>query len=722
MVTRAKSAKERAFTQLSTLVLEGLDIHRCAAAKAVGKIAHPGAGPVLQQALLDEDEDVRTDAAAALLELDETQAAGAIMENLLGDPCPEVKLSAIELLASVNHRPVVPWLHTIVAGREEEINWGDDDCYASGWDDWLDIQLAAIKALGKVGTAKSVTVIMNELKNDEGQDLTQVAIPALAQLKTEGVAALTTLYTEGDARTRRRVCSVLQPGQSVEMDGLLEKCLADNAGEVRYVALEKIIDNDPEDARLAAYFSDNDVDVRILIAKTISSNEPGLAMERLSDKSAKVRETIFRSIAVEPGAFEKEGFSEIVKKAIIGIPEVAGAAAVAWAGMIGKESAKSLGRALQNPEQPLIFRLGLIEALTLLDDAGLPYLLDTIGNSNRQIRISTMSALAEIATSGKWPNTAGDSLLAALRGELVEAVEDVDDTEQETARDVDDVVPEEQSPATSTLDKILRDGVGTEPALKNEPEPEEIKLSEDDKKFLEISKLRAMKKGKVSLDAKVAPHRDVRRFTACLLGDFDFPGVTRALGQALGDDDVELKQSCLESLALIANRRGKLKKRLYPAILKETQHKDRVVRMLGARCLGYIKGKEVEDVLVELCSDGDVHARREAITALGRKKGHVESLLRALDDNYSGVRIAAAQVLANRRSQMDVLVELSLAHDGMHRRDIVAMLKDWNANEAAEKYLNILDDDDNKRAWLVAIEALGDLFSYSENGDIQAAA
>jgi len=722
MVTRAISAKERAFTRLSTLVLEGLDIHRCAAAKAVGKIAHPGAGSVLQQALLDEDEDVRTDAAAALLELDEAQAAGAIMENLLGDPCPEVKLSAIELLASVNHRQVVPWLHTLVAGREEEINWGDDDYNASGWDDWLDIQLASIKALGKIGTAESVAVIMRELKNDEGQDLTQVAIPALAQLKTEGVAALTTLYTEGDARTRRRVCSVLQPGQSVEMDKLLEKCLADEAGEVRYVGLEKIIDNDREDARLAAYFNDKNVDVRILIAKTISAKEPGLAMERLSDKSAKVRETIFRSIAAEPGAFEKEGFSEIVKKAIVGIPEVAGAAAVAWASMIGNESARSLGRALQNPEQPLVFRLGLIEALTLLENAGLPYLLDTIGNSNRQIRISTMSALAEIATSGKWPNTAGGSLLAALRGELVEAAEDVDDTEEETASDIDEVVPEEQSPATSTLDQILRDGIRTEPALKDEPEPEEIELSDEDKKFIEISKLRAMKKGKVSLDAKVAPHHDVRRFAACLLGDFDFPGVTRALGQALEDDDVELKQSCLESLALIANRRGKLKKRLFPIILKETQHKDRVVRMLGARCLGYIKGKEVEEVLVELCGDGDVHVRREAITALGRKKGHVESLLRALDDNYSGVRIAAAQALACRHSQMDILVKLTLAHDGMHRSDIVAMLKDWNANEAAEKYLTILDDEDNKRAWMVAIEALGDLFNYSENGDIQAAA
>ncbi len=722
MVTRARSAKERTFAQLSNLVTEGLDIHRCAAATALGKISHPAAAAVLQQALLDEDEDVRTDAAAALLELNDAQAAGAIMENLLGDPCPEVKLSAIELLASVNHRQVVPWLHTIVAGRKDEINWGDGDYYATGWDDWLDMQVAAIKALGLVGTAESVAVIMSELQNDEGQDLSQVAIPALAQLGAEGVAALTSLYNAGDALMRRRVCSVLHPGKSVEMDALLEKCLADEAGEVRYVGLQTIIASDPEDARLAAFFNDENVNVRILIAKTISAKEPDLAVERLSDESAEVRETIFRSIAAEPEAFNKEGFSEIVKKAIVGIPEVAAAAAIAWAKMIGDESAPSLGRALQNPEQPLVFRLGLIEALTQLNDAGLPYLLDTIGNSNRQIRISTMSALAEIASSGEWPNRAGDSLLAALRGELVEIPEDEDAEEEETPKDIDDTEPAEPSPATSTLDQILRDGLRTEPALEDEPPAVETELSEEDERLIKLSKSRAMKKGKVSLDAKVAPHHDVRRFAACLLGDFDFPGVARALGQALEDDDVELKQSCLESLALIASARGKLKKRLYPKIQKETQNQDRVVRMLSARCLSYIKGRDVEDTLLELCGDEDVHVRREAITALGRKKGHVESLLHALDDKYSGVRIAAAQALACQRSQMDVLIELTLAHDGMHRRDIVSMLKSWNANEAAEKYLHILMDEDNKRAWLVAIEALGDLYHYPEDRDIQAAA
>ncbi len=724
MVMRAKSGRDRTFARLSDILQNGMDIHRCAAATALGKMDFPGSSAVLTKALLDEDEDVRVDAVTALLDLDDSKTADAVMENLLGDPCPEVKLSAIEMLANVNHTDVVPWLHKIIAGRDEEINWDEDEFYATGWDDWLDIQLAAIKALGKIGTDESVAVILEAIANEEGQDVTQFAIPALAQLGGAGASALASLFDEGDARTRRRVCSVLQPGHSEEMDELLELCLADEAGDVRYVAVSRLIENNPDDERLAEFFEDPHDEVRILITKTVGAKEPAMAMARLSDKSPEVRQTVFRTIVDNPEAFEKEDFSEVVRKAIVGVPEVAAAAAVAWAALIGKPSAKSLGGALLNLEQPLVFRLGLIEALSLLEDAGLPYLVDTVGDTNRQVRISTLSALAQIATSDTWPNSASDSLLAALKGELVEPVEEVDGEDEDEGEDEDINVAEsvDQSEATSTLDQILQDGIRTGSLQEEQPEEEEIVLTDEDKKFIELSKLRAIKKSKVSLDVKVAPHLDVRQFAARLLGDFDCRGLTKALGKALEDDDIELKQSCLESLALIGAKRGKLKKRLFPAIQKATQHEDRLVRMLGTRCLAFIKGAQVKEALITLCQDEDVHVRRQAVTSLGRKEGHIETLLSALDDEYSGVRTAGARALCLWHEHMDVLIELTLAHDGMHRQEIVTLLKDWNANEAGEKYLDILEDESKKRVWLVAIAALSELFSPSTDEDIQVAA
>ena len=51
------------------MLREGIDIHRCEAAQALGRIDRPAAARALVDALLDEDEDVRTDAADSLARL-----------------------------------------------------------------------------------------------------------------------------------------------------------------------------------------------------------------------------------------------------------------------------------------------------------------------------------------------------------------------------------------------------------------------------------------------------------------------------------------------------------------------------------------------------------------------------------------------------------------------------------------------------------------------------
>ncbi len=70
---------------LGGILSDGIDIHRCQSAKALGRIGAPVAVQPLIKALLDEDEDVRTDAAEALCELAHPQAGEQLLENLLGD-------------------------------------------------------------------------------------------------------------------------------------------------------------------------------------------------------------------------------------------------------------------------------------------------------------------------------------------------------------------------------------------------------------------------------------------------------------------------------------------------------------------------------------------------------------------------------------------------------------------------------------------------------------
>ena len=70
--------------KLTELLRSGVDVHRCAAASALGRILDPRSVEVLVEALLDEDPDVRTDAATALAERPDLRAADQLMENLAG--------------------------------------------------------------------------------------------------------------------------------------------------------------------------------------------------------------------------------------------------------------------------------------------------------------------------------------------------------------------------------------------------------------------------------------------------------------------------------------------------------------------------------------------------------------------------------------------------------------------------------------------------------------
>lgn len=723
MTKNKKPISARVFSTLAETLENGIDIHRCVAAAALANIAYPGAAEALKKGLLDEDEDVRTDVVSGLQVLSDPETADAVMENLLGDPCPEVKLAAIEMLAEVNHRPVAPWLQKLVVSATDEINWDHDGYYTTGWEDWLDIQVAAINAIGKMAITEAVPEILIALGDEEGQDLSQIAIPVLAMLGDDGLKALEDLFAQGDAQTRRRICDSLSFGQSSKADELILTCLQDQDGDVRYVALEKLIAKNINDPKIIGFYNDPGEDVRQLVIESIGARVPAKINELLSDPSPLVRQSAFRAIAAEPERFEKDGFSEIVRKAIAGVPEVAGDASVAWAALIGAPSADSLGAALQNPTQPLAFRVGLIEALTLLDDAGFAYLAEAAGDENRQVRVSAMTAIAEIAKETAWPNEASETLLAALNGDLVEPVEEDDEVEVETTQEPEPIAKAltEEKEALSTLDQILQKGIQTEqPADENEEDA--VELTDEDERFIQISQLRAMKKGKVSLDVKIAPYQDVRRFAARLLGDFNEGGLTAALVEALAYDDNELKQACLESLGLIGLERNKLKKSLYKMIVNETESGDRGIRIAATRCIGFMTGDNVTERLLELSQNRDVHVRMEAVKALGKRKGQTQALVTALQDDYSGVRSTAAKSLVRTKHAMDELIALTLKFDGMHRQDIVELLKSWNTNEAGEKYLAIFKNQERQRDWLVAIQALGDLFAKPDNENIQAVA
>src|SRR3990172_11370140 len=89
---------DRLVARLATILRGGADVHRALAAKALGILGRRDGVPALLDALLDEDPDVRVDAATALRSVGERSTGAKLMESLIGDPSTGVKLAALDAL------------------------------------------------------------------------------------------------------------------------------------------------------------------------------------------------------------------------------------------------------------------------------------------------------------------------------------------------------------------------------------------------------------------------------------------------------------------------------------------------------------------------------------------------------------------------------------------------------------------------------------------------
>ena len=186
---------------------------------------------------------MRTDAAAALAECPDPRAADQLMENLVGDPCAEVKISAIRTLTALRHQPVVHWLRRIVLNRDPEIAWDDDELYGGGWDDWVDLQVEAIKSLAEFGDSAAVDDIITAMEDEMGQDLMEVGFAALVRLGEPGVVAAAGYLASTEETSRLRVVKHLaavdtpaalkaafrESSLASKDKGMLENCLASDS-------------------------------------------------------------------------------------------------------------------------------------------------------------------------------------------------------------------------------------------------------------------------------------------------------------------------------------------------------------------------------------------------------------------------------------------------------------------------------------------------------------
>ncbi len=728
--------KSRATEAFREILEGGADVHRCAAARALASVGGPQSVAILTKSLLDEDPDVRTDAAEALCALGDPASAPALMENLIGDPESDVKKAVIRALVAMRYAPVLPVLRKLAVSRSEDIAWDEEEIYADGWDSWVDMQLLAIEGLAAFGDSEGVPAIVAAMSDEMGQDITEQGVAALAMMGAAGAAALAVMLEGAAPRLRRQIARAVATGANPDLSGLQEALLEDALPEVRLITLGGLAADNPG---LAPLFADEDAEIRAAVVRMAGDGFSREIAALATDAAPGVRAEVFKRIAAAPQRFKSKEVIEAVKASITDDPAAATQAALALVALRGEKVAKGFFHALNAPNIPLQFRVGVVEALKQAGPVSIPAFLAAAGVPEREVRLAVLTALVGFAADDPiWPNEAGAGLLAALKGELVDAPEEPEEDPEEDAaekpealpplteeelKEIDDSLPlemiplePEESAPVSTLDSIA----AVDPTPVDNTDPESVVLSERDEHMLELSKMPRFGKRQVSLKPTVAPYLDVKRFAARLLGGVVNAEVTENLIAALNDEDAELRLPVVESLVQHGQTTGALPESAaapLEALLETTAGE---VRVMAVRAYGWLADDTVAARLHDLLRDSDPLVRLEAVHALERRGIADEAMFAALDDSYLGVQFAAAKALARLKGAdaVDALVAFAFTRDGTNRREIGQLLGRYAPEVGAERLLDTLEDSDLRTSWLVPIDALAELF---ENvGDVPA--
>jgi len=725
--TAAKTVLEPAVAKevcdaLCQILREGVDVHRTVAAQALGRIADPDTVETLIAALLDEDEDVRTDAAAALAEIGDPRAAAQLKENLIGDPVVDVKLSAIDALTRLGDTDIIPVMQRLLQGRDDEMAWDDTEFFSTGWDEWVDVQVKAMQSLAEFGVEEAVADTVNAIEDEMGQDLTELGFKALAKMGPAGMAALAAYLDDPSAQRRRRAVTVIAGLDVDGVDAAIAKALQDEDPQVRLAAGTGLAARDATDARLALLLFDPNPAVRAAAVPLCARHHAGRITRLLDDGATGVQAAVLDLLAAEPGLVSASDVSERMREIAQGAaPDAAAAAAKALAAVTPHTSFELLAELAGDANKPLEVRLGAVAGLATIEgDEATQSLTDLLADDERQLRLETMAALARLAAA-EWPNPAGNSLLAALKGELL-AQPEPEDEEDSEPRTVAEPEPEpepepevaeteedaEPSFPMSTLESVM--GAPSEAMDAAMDGEEEIELGEQDLEFLGLTE-RNIGKKVISLDAEVAPHQDVRRFAARVLGDLDGPDVAAALAEALAGTDNEVRLAAADSLARIGERAGEFEAAVFEALVASAGEAEKCLRLSVTRALGRSNSDAALKPLARRLRDKDTFVRAEAIRGFARLNAVDEKIVKYLGDEEPAVRLAAAEALgaSGNTDFAPLLVDYAFAFEGYSCREAARILRRLDANQGSRLFLAALADPERKRTWKVAIEALEEL-------------
>lgn len=604
------------------------EVVRSAAVRALG--VHPGS-PDVRGALLgllrDEDPDVRSDAIEALMPLAQPEDADAIQASLTGDPVREVKLAAISILAQLNDRSSVDLLRALVLDKcEDRVAWEDD---LGDWDDWLDVQIAAIDALGTMGAEDSIEDMLAALDDEMGQTLDVPVFRALSNMGREGVIWLLSTIQTASGLTRKRAAEAIALSNPDVLTDFREELIGSDDPSLRILVLPLLSEDDPEAARLT---QDDPSDmVRIAGLHKFAECRPECVLNALLDESESVRAEALGLLALPVD----EDMHEILVDNCLAWSNTAGPAlSMATVTLLPRLAHnRAIGPLINisvNSDRPLEVRIAATRALTPIQtDQITHHLTALLSDRAQQLRLIALRALRERVDEGD--TIALDILTRAIDQTLLSDEDSYQPLNTKTAADVATPKGGRGSNIHISEDgEIIRDA---EPG--EAPQSTLASLQTIDGATDQPEMTSSQKRKRVAVEGSDAVAEDLARAAMDVCRDL---GSVRIASAAIGHLTSESETLRLSAWRLIASSfstsieaRG--------AISKATDDTLPEIRLLAYSVFAEMPAELIGKAL----SDSDAMIRAHAIGAL-----QSADTLRYLDDLSAIVREAALrQVLAS---------------------------------------------------------------------------
>ena len=630
---------------------------RCAAARALGALADEKAAPALVDALLDPDPDVRADAMAALARCARPQDAAAIRRSLQGDPVGEVKTAAVRALGRLRDEGSTALLRALARDRcDAEVAWDE-----GSWDDWLDVQVAAITALGDMGPEAAVDDLIRARSDETGQDLDPVVFAALAKMPGRGMAALLDFVKDEDARVRQRALAALSRAGRERLAPVRDRLVRDPSPGVRRLAVDWLDAGDPALPALA--LEDPDPSMRAAALTRAAPGRPELVRRSLADPNTEVRATALEALAAyavpgdEPAlaakleAWLRDGDARLAAACAALLPKVAGAGALSalreTAADGGKPSEvriaalKALG-AIGTREAVAALRVAAVDPVRQVRLAALAAAVTLARGAPEEVRGRARELLIEAArgslrlgdsardtdSSGavpgrETPGPGGSGPIAITpEGRIVTA-----DAPLEASAAVAGGDAEEQPYPRSTLEALQAPELGTAtPSDDLPPSPP--------------AGGRARSR-RVPVEAVDDIEADIRTAAVRLAADCPGADIDGALAEAAESTASDLRAVVFETIAQRA-RAMPLSPVLQAVLVRFLGCDDARVRCAAARGLTGA-GRDAARRLLPLLDDGDAWVRAAAMTAAAAVDS--DKVMRGLSDPSRLVRQAAADAI-----------------------------------------------------------------------------